>query len=544
MNVVRGIIRPDVTSPIIRGLVHWFPTAEAGGALLNNVVDRNNPATTWTAYSEDIWTGNQFGPALHPDGTQLVTFTPTLVSGEFATSVWFKYDIAPGFQTLIGDVATTYDYHLTTASGSFYLRSSSSYQSAPIVSNYADGQWHCLVVQRTSDTTIDWYVDGELVTAGTGLSGNVSIDGLCAASDGDYKWDDWMANVRHWNRSLTIAEIRLLYQDYYAGAIIAQPPVWAFGETGTGITGTGTGSLSAFTATGAGNIPYQATGAANLASFTSSGTGNLLYSGSAAADLSSFTAVGAGKYLLTCYGTGSADLTAFTGSGLASLVAKATGVANLSSFTAIGTGAIEAFTSTGSATLSAFTASGSGEVPYSGTGSASLSAFTADSTGQLAYKATGVADLSSFTAVGTGNIPTSVSASGAADIGAFTSSGTGNLLYKATGSAALAAFVAAGNDSNAIVGSGSGLLTAFTASSTGKAVVRSIPTWAQLRSFVANASGLLSQDVTGSGIATLGGFTASADGTVYDDIKRSYIKVPGQGTIKMPSPGTFVSVKR
>lgn len=157
-----------------------------------------------------------------------------------------------------------------------------------------------------------------------------------------------------------------------ARAILAYTPP-------SGVSGTGTATLPALSASGAGTVLVSGTGESILPALTASGVAQSFVLGSGSATLPALTASGEAVALVS--GVGSATLPALTSSGTAQALVLGQGVATLPALTASGVafvgGGDPPVTGVGLALLPALIASGVARALVSGTGAATLPALTA-----------------------------------------------------------------------------------------------------------------------------------------------------------------------
>lgn len=144
-------------------------------------------------------------------------------------------------------------------------------------------------------------------------------------------------------------------------SVYAPSQIWAVHlvavqEPSSGVTGTGSGAMSSFVASGSGTETFTGTGSGAAAPFAASGSGNAGASGTGSGAMAPFAASGSGT---NATGTGSAALSPFAASGSGTQGFIGTGSAALSRFAASGAGAAGA-TGTGSGALNRFAASGVG----------------------------------------------------------------------------------------------------------------------------------------------------------------------------------------
>jgi hypothetical protein len=174
---------------------------------------------------------------------------------------------------------------------------------------------------------------------------------------------------------------------------------------GGGITGTGTLTSSAITASGSGVLSHTGTGTLTTGVTTLSGTGTLTHTGTGA---------------LT---TG---ITALSGTGI--LTHTGTGALTVGTVTLSGTGSVSptgAITGTGALTLANVTASGSGTLAHIGTGGLTANVVTLSGAGKLTHSGTGDLTTNVVTLSGSGFLGSGIFGSGSLTIGNVTVTATG-----------------------------------------------------------------------------------------------------------------------
>lgn len=155
--------------------------------------------------------------------------------------------------------------------------------------------------------------------------------------------------------------------------------------TGSPFVGGGSSSLTSPGTNSAGDADWvlvlddatppavSGTGSPSLAALTASGAGQLRYSGSGAATLGALAASGAGVVSGGVAGNGAPILAPLTASGAGVLRYSGTGAPSLAALTLAGSGSISGVVSgPGALTLTPLTASGAGVLSYSGSGSPAL----------------------------------------------------------------------------------------------------------------------------------------------------------------------------
>lgn len=212
-----------------RGLIGaWHPATVSGG---RTVPDLSNAANTATFNSGVSWSPSPYGQALLWNGTSgVMTFGKASLTGlNVATvSFWFlrtALTTAAGVQH--GDAETNRSFFATADDGQFYVGgrySAGDYFSYASLNNYALNIWHHAVAvivpgATTTNGARRLWVNGQEVTLTHARSDAHPAFPSCTTfldsgerftGSGTGWRNGRMTDVRLWNRSLTLSEIRLL----------------------------------------------------------------------------------------------------------------------------------------------------------------------------------------------------------------------------------------------------------------------------------------------------------------------------------------------
>ena len=196
-------------------LVLCLPFDEGAGMVAYDKSKNANDGDLINMEEED-WVDGKVGKCLEFDGVdEYVTLNNlvTLVPDNSSFSLWFQFDEV--WRCLLGhsnlgddDYLALYDFnneyrvYVKDTNGAFIFNNVDT--NVP-----SDNQWHHLVFSY--ETTPKIYIDGNLVCTGTS-QGNIELD-LIGTGRGDvYNWKGKIDEVRIYNRALTEAEIKALYE--------------------------------------------------------------------------------------------------------------------------------------------------------------------------------------------------------------------------------------------------------------------------------------------------------------------------------------------
>ena len=196
-----------------------------------------------------------------------------------------------------------------------------------------------------------------------------------------------------WNRASVFSGTGLYFGGWGSGGF--QLPAGSvttsdIDDANDAIAGTGTPTVPAITATGAGAVALAGGGSPSVPAVTSAGAGALPLAGTAAAAVPAVTSAGAGAVSIA--GTGSATISPVTsaGSGSGPNSIAGTGAPAVPDVTSAGAGAL-GLAGAGSPAVPAVTSSGAGAVALAGSSSAAVPAVTGSGSGAVELAGTGAA---------------------------------------------------------------------------------------------------------------------------------------------------------
>ncbi len=225
----RGFIKPvlacvDPLHGLSRGLVSCMPLGESG-LYATDIVSLGNIGTFSAA--------STLSPSHHGGLSNLfVTATPHYVTFPKRVVVGTKFTVLAWVNlTNSGGGCAVAQIDSSQGNATFYLRAgatagnsgftSSGYKEVSTYSSLSTGIWH-LVALRYDGTNLSYWVDSVQLTSvaqsGTpdaSSNGNLAIGRLGASTNGPFP--GYIDGVRIYNRALSNDEMRLLYNEPYAG---------------------------------------------------------------------------------------------------------------------------------------------------------------------------------------------------------------------------------------------------------------------------------------------------------------------------------------
>jgi hypothetical protein len=359
--------------------------------------------------------------------------------------------------------------------------------------------------------------------------------------------------------------------------------VW--GEVSSDVTGTGSPSATAATASGAGTETVPGTGAPSVAAGTASGSGTETLQGSGAANTTAATVSASGQEL--SQGTGAPQTTAAEAAATGTERVDASGAPAVEPATVAATGT-ETMSGTGAAAATASTASGSSAVVCQAAGEPTAVAAEASGSGQQAIDAVGTPACEAATVSGTGTetmqgtcAPTSAAATaqGSGVVGEESVTGTGAISATAatvdgaaivaiSGTSAIdgAAVIVAASGSAIVAGAGGSVAAAASAQGVGQETVAGTGASSATSATVSaagieavqgtgfpsaaatTASSVGIETVQGTGLAESSSATAQGSGAVGDEdvtgtgvVSTMAVIASGAGTVTIAATGAALS---
>ena len=219
-------VEPAYPEPI-QGIVSWWNFNEGQGITAHDTVGSNDG----TLIQNPTWTTGQIDGALNFDGEDDYVIVPDsedwdFGSDDFAISFWVNFDsltYQTGYIGLLDQFYTNraWSVALGQGGGLQFAYSTTGTDVAPVTTFWLPsiGQWHHIVVVRTSDT-LKIFADGEQKGSDHDMMGatinNSWVDlyvGAGHASDtvAQMHFDGSMDDIRIYNRALSADEIQQLY---------------------------------------------------------------------------------------------------------------------------------------------------------------------------------------------------------------------------------------------------------------------------------------------------------------------------------------------
>jgi hypothetical protein len=223
-NLARGIVvipegkmRVDEEHPILKGCVGWWPLTDGAGDKAMDVTERGDDlVNAGTAF----WSKGEIGNFLSLNRGDDYLFAPLRISGVITYSIWVNIpDDNPQFicdgKELLGRkyICVT---NGTVRAGSSVGDSPDSFKNREIATGGIElNCWnHILVVWDSQNSVL--YLNG--VKGGTGDTGNQPLNGLYVGRQIDkVRMKGSVQNFRIWNRALSEAEVKQLYEEPFIG---------------------------------------------------------------------------------------------------------------------------------------------------------------------------------------------------------------------------------------------------------------------------------------------------------------------------------------
>ncbi|MGD9714826.1 MAG: LamG-like jellyroll fold domain-containing protein, partial [Thermomicrobiales bacterium] len=223
-----------IEDPTEQGLVGYWKFDE--GTNTGAILDSSGHGNTGVRHGGGglVWTGSSLPTNIAFDNPYAMKFDGTddyvdapynsaidVGTGDFTVSLWAKTSNKTEYQTLFSrdNPANGAGIILYTAPTSGVFRTWVGSIALNGTIDIANGSWHHVVLVRTSGT-IKHFVDGafDVSAAATGNinQSNNNIVRFGKAGDGFYKLNGSLDDVRIYNRALSPAEIKNLYQGRYA----------------------------------------------------------------------------------------------------------------------------------------------------------------------------------------------------------------------------------------------------------------------------------------------------------------------------------------
>jgi hypothetical protein len=201
---------------LMQGLIAaWCPSLGATGLTLLDRSGRNNHGTLTNMGGQDNWRASGSGVALNFDGVDDYVATNVSLEGAFTVSIWANKRTAgaAGERILWGNTADNDTYIADIASTYVYVQSDTNGQGKQFLGlQFAINEWFHLVIQRDLGNGVRVYKNGVESTSGSqSVAGTFSLNALGRyASAATFNWDGYIDDIRVYDRTITIPEIRPL----------------------------------------------------------------------------------------------------------------------------------------------------------------------------------------------------------------------------------------------------------------------------------------------------------------------------------------------